>query len=153
MSKIYPVIIVTLLALVTGHYLFGPKEIFMRHDCDIQKTGSCSVTQDGITLNVAINPNPIIPTEDVTYTLNIHENGTEIAIENVTLRILGHDMEMPRDEQVFPLESFLKKSEFKATRAFPTCTEKLMTWRLYFVIKAKNRWIRSNFDLLVKRPS
>lgn len=153
MSKIYPVIIIVLLALVTGHYLFGPKEVYLRHNCDIQKTGTCTVSQDEITLKVTINPNPIIPTEDVTYTLTATEKGAEIPVENVTLRILGHDMEMPRDEQVFPLESFLKKSEFKATRTFPTCTEKLMTWRLYFVIKAKNRWIRTNFDLLVKRPS
>lgn len=134
-----------------GHYLFGPKEIYLRHSCDLQKTGSCTISNEGVTLEVTINPNPIIPTEDVTYTLKV--NGEELSVDEVTLRVFGHDMEMARDEQVFPLESFMKKDTFQATRVFPTCTEKLMTWRLYFVIKAQDKWIRTNFDLLVRRPS
>jgi hypothetical protein len=149
MSKLYPIVVVTLLALVTGHYLFGPKEIYLKHNCDIQKEGSCTIKQDDLSFTFSLNPNPIIPTEDVSYTLV----AKGLDIEKVTLRILGHDMEMPRDEQVFPLDSFLNKEEYKATRTFPTCTEKLMTWRLYFVIKAKNIWVRTSFDLEVKRPS
>lgn len=149
MKKLYPVVLVIIIAGITGHYFFGPKEVFIRHQCLIQKTGECTVEQEGVRLILKISPNPIIPTEDVTY----HLNTTGVVPEAITLRILGHDMEMPRDEQVFPLKAFLKKNEFQATRVFPTCTEKLMTWRLYLVIKGKDKWVRTTFDLEVKRPA
>lgn len=148
MPKLYPIIIVILLGTVSGYYLFGPKEIYLRHNCDLQKKGECTVLQDDMEFIFTMNPTPIIPTEDVSYTLKA--KGADI--EKVTLRILGHDMEMPRDEQVFNLESFMKKDQFSATRTFPVCTEKLMTWRLYYVIKAHKKWIRTTFDLLVRRP-
>jgi hypothetical protein len=149
MVKVYPIVIVLLLAGVTAHYFFGPKEVFIRHNCLIQKTGNCTIEQSGVALSLTLNPNPIIPTEDVTYELKT----SGVDVESVTLRVLGHDMEMPRDEQVFPLKSFLKDNEFQATRTFPTCTEKLMTWRLYLVIKGKNKWVRTTFDLEVARKS
>lgn len=149
MNKLYPALIVIMLAGVTGHYFFGPKEVFIRHNCLIQTTGTCTVSQDGIELTLKINPNPIIPTEDVTYELQVVGFKPEL----VTMRILGHDMEMPRDEQVFTMESFLKTQEFKATRVFPICTEKIMTWRLYLVLKGEGHWVRTNFDLEVKRKS
>lgn len=147
MTKIYPIIIIVLLALVTGHYLFGPKEIFIKHNCLIQKLGTCTVSEGGVSLELKIAPLPIVPTEDVTYELKT----AGVKPESITMRILGHDMEMPRDEQVFELKSFLKNDQFTGTRAFPICTEKLMTWRLYLVIKGEDKWVRTAFDLEVQK--
>lgn len=148
MSKLYPVLITILLGLVLGLYFFGPKEIFLKHQCMIQKTGQCVVEQEGIAVDLTISPNPIIPTEDLTYELKLKG----IKAKKVTVRLLGHDMEMPRDEQVFDLESFLKPDEYKGTRTFPTCTEKVMTWRIYLVIQGEQSVVRTTFDLEVKRP-
>jgi hypothetical protein len=150
MNKIYPAIISIVLALVIGLYFFGPKETFLKHDCLIQKSGMCRISQDGIQLELTLSPNPIIPTEDLTYNLKVKGFNAK----KVTMRILGHDMDMPeipRDEQVFDLETFLKKDEYKATRTFPTCTEKLMIWRLYLVLQGEKDIVRTTFDLEVKR--
>jgi hypothetical protein len=147
MNKIYPALIIILLALVTGHYFFGPKEIFIKHKCYLQDTGVCNVSEGGVNLELKISPLPISATQDLTYELTT----TGITPESITMRVLGHDMKMPRDEQVFELEAFLKQNLFKATRVFPACTEKLMKWRLYLVIKGQDKWVRTTFDLEVKR--
>lgn len=150
MNKIYPAIITIVLAVVVGLYFFGPKETFLKHDCRIQESGSCSVSQDGISIKLEISPVPIIPTEDLSYTLKVKGFNAK----KVTMRVLGHDMDMPtipKDEQVFNLETFLKKDEYKATRTFPTCTEKLMIWRLYLVLQGDKDIVRTTFDLEVKR--
>lgn len=147
MKHLYPLLIVALLALVAGHYFFSPKEVYIIHQCKIQKTGTCIVSQDGVTLELTINPTPIIPTEDLHYLLKTQGVETERA----TIRLLGHDMEMPRDEQVFDLKSLLNPDRLEATRVFPTCTEKVMTWRIYLVLKGKEKWVRTTFDLEVKK--
>jgi hypothetical protein len=147
MKNTYPLLIVILLALVAGHYFFSPKEIYIVHDCDIQKSGYCILTKDDVELELSLNPTPIIPTEDVSYTLKTRG----LKVEEATIRLLGHDMEMPRDEQVFSLSSLTNPHLHEATRAFPTCTEKLMTWRIYLVLKGQKKWVRTTFDLEVKR--
>lgn len=147
MKKLYPALIVIIIAAITGFYFFGPKEVFIRHQCMLQKTGTCVVEQDGVVLELTLSPMPIVPTEDLTYVLKT----TGVNPQNITFRLLGHDMNMAQDEQVFKMESFLKKDEFQATRVFPICTEKVMTWRLYVVIKGEKKWVRTMFDLEVSR--
>ncbi|MCR9203948.1 MAG: hypothetical protein NXH75_05195 [Halobacteriovoraceae bacterium] len=150
MNKIYPAIITIVLAVVVGLYFFGPKETFLKHNCLLQKTGSCLIKQDGISLNLSLSPIPIIPSKDLTYQLKV--KGFDAL--KVTMRVLGHDMDMPsipKDEQVFDLETFLKKDVYKATRTFPTCTENLMIWRLYLVLQGEKDIVRTTFDLEVKK--
>lgn len=152
MNKVYPTVIAIVLAIVLGLYFFGPQETFISHTCNIQENGTCTVAKDGIELTLKISPIPIIPTEDLTYHLKVKG----IQPSRVTMRVLGHDMEMPTtpiDEQVFDMETFLKKEEYQSVRTFPTCTEKIMIWRLYLVIQAEGKIVRTTFDLEVKRPS
>lgn len=149
MNKVYPLVLTILLAFVIGHYFFGPQEVFLRHNCLIQKTGHCVTSQDGITLDLTISPLPIVATEDLKYDLKI----TGMMADKVIARLLGHDMEMPRDEQVFPMESFLKRDEFQAIRNFPICTEKEMTWRLYLVIQGEKKVVRTTYDLVVLKDA
>lgn len=150
MNKVYPAIIAVVLAVVIGLYFFGPKETFLKHSCVIQETGTCIVKKEDLSLQLTISPTPIIPTQDLNYKLKL--NGFKA--KKVTLRILGHDMDMPdiaKDEQVFDLKSFLKKDEYEATRTFPVCTESLMIWRLYLVIQGEKDIIRTTFDLEVSK--
>ncbi len=147
MKHLYPLLIVALIALTAGHYIFSPKELYIVHQCSLQVNGRCVVSDKGVTLDLRLSPFPIIPTEDVQYLLRTEG----ITVEKATIRLLGHDMNMPRDEQVFDLNSLLDPNRLEATRVFPICTEKVMTWRVYVVLKGKEKWVRTTFDLKVKR--
>ena len=136
----------SLIAVATFYFL-GPKDLFIRHDCELQKKGSCKATLEGVTINFTLSPLPIIPTQETTYKLEI----SGLRAQKVTVRLLGHDMKM-EEEQVFDLLASSEDSNlYKARRIFPVCTEEIMLWRLYLIIEAKDLTLRTLYDLRVKR--
>lgn len=145
MKKLFPLFIIFCLVAITTFYFLGPKDLYVRHDCNLQKDGMCKSSIDDIELNFKIQPLPLRPTQEVTYQLEVV--GT--AAQKATVRLLGHDMRM-EEEQVFDLEKGLNNS-FKATRLFPLCTEEIMIWRLYLIIEAEGITLRTLYDLRVKR--
>lgn len=144
-SRIIPFIILSMLGALLGFLFFAPKEVYLTHDCDLNKTGSCNLENDGVKAIISVSPYPISPLKDITYELKLEG----INPEKITTRILGHSMEMP-EEQIFTLEKAGDNS-YSATRAFPICTEKEMKWGLYLVIKGKDKWARTLFNLIVRK--
>jgi len=152
MNKIFPYFIVAFLALVIGNYFFAPKEVYIENPCPLQQMGSCQIQYEGVVLDFGLSPLPINPLSPVEYTLQIRENSAlKNQIKAVDLRLLGHDMTM-QEELFFPLEYNPEAYQYQAKRVFPTCTEQLMTWRLYLTIHwhGGKKW-KTTFDLSVQR--
>jgi len=144
-SRLIPFVIISMLGALMGFLFFAPKEVYLSHDCDLNMTGSCKLDNDGVKATISITPYPIRSLEEITYNLKLEG----IAPEKITTRILGHSMEMP-EEQIFTLDQ-VGENSYSATRAFPTCTETEMKWGLYLVIKGKDKWARTLFNLIVKK--
>jgi len=153
MNKFIPVVVTIFLALVIGRFFFGPKEIFIKHNCLLQQKGECTIEKEGVSLNFKVSPLPINPTKDLRYSLKVKGMEPTGAFVN----ILGHSMEMlsrtgeQRDQQNFALKKFLKGNEFSATRIFPLCTEKIMIWKLLLQVKGENKTVKTAFTLEVKK--
>ena len=155
MKKAYPFFIVIFLGLVLGNYFFAPKEVYLKHNCNLQSKGECALEKDRYKLVFSISPLPINPLHALEYQVSFWDKRSQKVInpESVNLRILGHDMTM-QEELFFPLESKGTEDSEKyfAKRIFPTCTEELMTWRLFLNAKLKSgETIKTTFDLKVKR--
>jgi len=145
MKKHFASLILFVMVSVGVYYFLGPKDLYVAHDCQIQETGRCTSSLEGVQLNFELLPLPINPTSELTYQLDV--DGIEV--EKVTVRLLGHDMRM-EEQQIFDLERKAGNT-FAATRVFPLCTEEGMLWRLYLIIEAKNLTLRTLYDLRVKR--
>lgn len=153
MKKAYPYLIIIFLGLILGNYFFAPKEIYLKHNCKLQDKGSCSVENDNFRLNFKIAPLPINPLKALGYEMTLWDKKRDqkLQAKSVKLRILGHDMNMP-EELYFPLE--LHDGDYTAKRIFPTCTEEMMTWRLYLSIDMEDsKKIKTAFDLLVAKKA
>ena len=152
MKKAYPFFIVIFLGLVLGNYFFAPKEVYLKHECRLQDRGECAIEDEKYKLIFSISPLPINPLHALDYQVSFWDKKLQRSINphSVHLRILGHDMTMP-EELYFPLDPKGADSYF-AKRIFPTCTEELMTWRLFLVAKLESgESIKTTFDLEVKR--
>ena len=143
-KKLLPLIVIFTIVAVGTFYFFGPKDQYMAHDCSLQEMGSCQLTHNDIKVNFIIGPLPINPLSELNYQLAVEG----IEVERASVRLIGHDMRM-EEEQTFNLEPF-SPGQFKATRLFPLCTEKLMVWRLYLIIKSRGLTLRTLYDLRVK---
>ena len=149
MNKLIPYAVIGFLTLVVANYFFTPKERYLNHTCELQKTGHCVVKDKGVELDFTISPLPINPLSALEYTASFKDSkGEQIPLEKVNLRILGHDMVM-QEELYFPLEK--KENSYWAKLIFPTCTEQLMTWRLYLDAQTKEGPIKATFDIQVSR--
>ncbi len=152
MKKFYPLFIVIFLGLIIGNYFFAPKETYLKHDCRLQKSGECVVEDSKYRLSFKIHPLPINPLHDLTYQVSFWDKKKQVSIvpKTVQLRILGHDMTMT-EELFFPLEK-TSEDNFMAKRLFPTCTEKVMTWRLFLNAKLEDHTtVKTTFDIEVGR--
>ncbi len=153
MKKAYPYLILIFLGLILGNYFFAPKEVYLKNNCKLQDSGHCQVENENYQLDFKISPLPINPLQALSYEMTLRDKRSNQVIEPkaVNLRILGHDMNMP-EELYFPLEKI--GQSYSAKRIFPTCTEELMTWRLYLSIDiADTEKIKSAFDLLVAKKT
>ena len=155
MKRFMPYFILAIVALIIGNYFFAPKEIFFKNQCKLQAKGSCTLDHQDYRLIFTLSPLPISPLEPLHYEaqfIDLQEN-KKITEATVTLRILGHDMTMP-EELLFPLVNGEdSKTSFEATKTFPTCTEKLMIWRLYLTATLPDSTIlKTTFDLQVVKP-
>jgi len=156
MKKIYPFLILAFLGLVLGNYFFAPKEVYFKHNCALQDKGHCLVENQSYQLDFKISPLPINPLESLHYELEIRDKLTHRALapKSVNLRILGHDMLM-QEELYFPLTkstSSAKESSYEATRVFPTCTEEVMTWRLYLTLDMNSgETLKVAYDLSISK--
>ena len=153
MKKIYPFFILAFLGLVLGNYFFAPKEVYFKHDCALQEKGHCRVENENYQLDFKISPLPINPLEPLHYELELRdkETGKNLAPKAINLRILGHDMLM-QEELYFPLTKSTTGPVYEATRVFPTCTEEVMTWRLYLTLAMNNEeTLKVAYDLSISK--
>ncbi len=146
MKKALPSCILFILIAIGTFYFFGPKDLFIKHQCDLQATGSCHSSIEGIDLDFKVLPLPLRATNEVTYQLKVDG----VKVTKATIRLLGHDMRMQEEEQVFDLRRN-NEGHLSASRIFPLCTEEVMIWRLYLIIEAEDITLRTLFNLRVER--
>ena len=137
MKLVYLIPVAIVITIVI--YLYGPREDFLRHNCDLAQ-GPCVLNNDNVKLKFEILPRKLSSKMPAIYRLDIDG----FTPENVVVHLIGKSMHM--EEEYIKLTK-VNKGVFKTVRDFPTCSEKNMTWKAILLLKKDNHYIKSIFNL------
>ncbi|MDD0854870.1 hypothetical protein HBN50_17330 [Halobacteriovorax sp. GB3] len=142
--KAYLPFIFLFLAVLSGTlWYLTPKEIFIKHECDITQQ-VCQLEQDGVQLRFSTGASPIEQRTPVFYEVDVK------GLKNPNAIIYLHGQSMLMNNEIIEMEQIAPGS-FRAKRDFPICTERAMTWRVHLSVKGEKQLLKTNFDFEVKR--